>query len=227
MQAHEHRQRLVDLCVALSRRGYLAGTGGNVALRVDAERFVVTPSATDYFAMRAAEVCVVRLSTLDKLEGEGTPSVETSLHAGVLRRRRDVGCSIHTHQPVASACALLGRALQVRDPALAVLTGTRIPMIGYMPSGTGVLARMLARALRTDTNAYLMRNHGVLCCGATLERAVATVDALEAVAVQHLRALIRGQASRQPERAAALQRVLQALATHAPTSSDHAPVDLP
>ncbi len=48
MFAHEQRARVVALCVDLSRRGYLAGTGGNVALRIDAECFAVTPSAIDY-----------------------------------------------------------------------------------------------------------------------------------------------------------------------------------
>lgn len=190
MLAHEQRQRLVDLCIELSRRGYLAGTGGNVALRIDAERFVVTPSATDYLTMTAAEVCVVRLADLVRIEGERAPSVETGLHARVLRRRADVTCSIHTHQPVASACALLGRPLAVEDEQNRRIIGATVPMIGYMPSGTGLLAALAARALRPDINAYLMRNHGVLCCGDSVESAVAAVDALEAEARRHLSARI-------------------------------------
>ena len=100
------RQTVVDLCHRLSQRGHFSGTGGNIALRVDAERIVVTPSATDYQTMTAADVCVLRLSDLRQLEGVRPPSVESSLHARVLRARPDVQASIHTHQPVASACAL-------------------------------------------------------------------------------------------------------------------------
>ena len=74
------RETVVELCVALSRRGYLAGTGGNIALRIDAERFAVTPSATDYLAMGADDVCVLRLADLARLEGERAPSVESGLH---------------------------------------------------------------------------------------------------------------------------------------------------
>lgn len=211
MFAHEQRARVVALCVELSRRGYLAGTGGNVALRLDAERFAVTPSAIDYLAMRAEDICVVRLADLRQLDGAATPSVETGLHAQVLRCRPDVACSIHTHQPVASACALLGASLPVEDPALQVAIGHSVPMVGYFPSGTGLLAWLLARQLRPSRNAYLMRNHGVLCCGRSLEQAVAAVDALEQVARDHLARRIERRAARDAGLAAPLRAVLTAL----------------
>lgn len=207
------RQSVVDLCVKLSHIGYLAGTGGNIALRIDAERFAVTPSATDYLSMQAADVCVVRLADLQQLEGERTPSVETSLHARVLRQRPEVLCSIHTHQPVASACALLGRTLVVDDEATRRVIGSHVPLIGYMPSGTGLLAWMVGRAIRPDLNAYLMRNHGVLCCGTSLEAAVASVHALEGLAHRHLAQRITQQISTHPQRVAALKRVLHTLET--------------
>ncbi|WP_369937549.1 class II aldolase/adducin family protein [Xanthomonas tesorieronis] len=211
MFAHEQRARVVALCVALSRRGYLAGTGGNVALRLDAERFAVTPSAIDYLAMRADDICVVRLADLRQVEGAATPSVETGLHAQVLRRRGDVACSIHTHQPVASACALLGEALAVEDPALQATIGAHVPLVGYFPSGTGLLAWLLARQLCPSSNAYLMRNHGVLCCGRSLEQAVAAVDALEQVARAHLARRIERRALHDAGLAAPLRAVLAAL----------------
>src|SRR5574343_2103988 len=108
MQFKPQREHVVELCLELSRRGYFAGTGGNLMLRIDAERVAVTPSATDYLEMTAADVTVLRLQDLARLDGDKAPSVESSLHARVLRARPEVGCSIHTHQPVASACALLG-----------------------------------------------------------------------------------------------------------------------
>jgi len=192
------RQVVVDLCVELSLRGYLAGTGGNIALRIDAERIAVTPSATDYLTMSAADVCVLRLADLAPLEGTRTPSVETSLHARVLRARPDVHCSIHTHQPVASACALLGQPLEVPDGPWRQSLGRRVPVVGYAPSGTAWLAARLAHTLRPDTHAYLMLNHGVLCCGASTDAAVQAVEDLEALACMHLRQRIAARVAREP-----------------------------
>jgi len=216
MKAQEIREQVVALCLDLSRRGFLAGTGGNVALRIDAQHIAVTPSGMDYHDMTAADVCVLRLSDLRRIEGERTPSVESSLHARVLRARPDCGCSIHTHQPVASACALLDEPITVDDADLRARLGDSVPIVGYAPSGTGWLAHKLQAALRPQLNAYLMRNHGVLCCGADLGRAVQVVEALEELCARHLRSRIAVNAALHPARRGALQRVqaLLAGATH-------------
>jgi len=206
------RTCIVDLCVELSRRGHLAGTGGNIALRIDAERFAVTPSATDYLTMGTADVCVLRLADLTRLEGDRAPSVESSLHARVLRARPDVQCSIHTHQPVASACALRGEPLAVPEGPLRATLGPQVPLVGYAPSGTGWLAGKLARTLRPDVHAYLMRNHGVLCCGSSPAAAVQAVDDLEMLARLHLDRLIAQREATQPAHRPALAGVRHALA---------------
>jgi L-fuculose-phosphate aldolase len=211
MLAREQRQRVVDLCVALSRQGYLAATGGNVALRVDAAHFVVTPSSLDYFTMSAEDICVIRLSDRARVDGARAPSVETGLHAGVLARRPDVGCSIHTHQPVASAFALLGETLTVDEPRARACLGPRVPLVGYMPSGTKLLAWLLGRSVRPECNAYLMRNHGILCCGADVKQASLAVELLERLAVEHLRRRIAARATSDPAREAVLLSLVQAL----------------
>lgn len=210
MNHARHRQTVVDLCLELSRRGYFAGTGGNIALRVDAEHMAVTPSAMDYHVMNAADVCVLRLADLARIEGDRTPSVESGLHARVLRVRPDAGCSIHTHQPVASACALLGQALEV--PAeLQHSLGPRVPVVGYAPSGSGWLSSRLGRGLRPDINAYLMLNHGIVCCGRDPEAAMQAVEDLETLARAHLQRRIAQRAAMQPSLQAAMGRVSDAL----------------
>jgi L-fuculose-phosphate aldolase len=206
------RQTVVDLCVELSRRGHFSGTGGNIALRIDATRIAVTPSATDYLAMTAADVCVLHLGDLAQREGERAPSVESGLHARVLRARPDVLASIHTHQPVASACALLGQDLEVPPGDLRRSLGVRVPMVGYAPSGSRWLSSRLARQVRADTNAYLMRNHGALCCGPTATAALQAVEDLETLAREFLAQRIAARAAREPHRQPALRRLIDALA---------------
>jgi L-fuculose-phosphate aldolase len=81
------RKPLVRTAVAMADRGFLAGIGGNLALRIDAERFAVTPSASDYYAMAPEDICILRLDTLEQLSGNGKPSVESGLHARMFRAR--------------------------------------------------------------------------------------------------------------------------------------------
>jgi L-fuculose-phosphate aldolase len=212
MRAEISRQRVVELCRELAQRGYFAATGGNIALRIDAELLAVTPSATDYYVMCADDVSVVRMSDLRQIEGACPPSVESSLHARVLRARPDCYCSIHTHQPIASACTLLGQPLTVDTAERQRLLGPVVPMVGYAPSGTRWLASKLAKAVRPTLNAYLMRNHGVLCCGPDIATAVQALAALESLAADHLRRHILARAAADPSRRHTLQGVLDALA---------------
>ena len=210
MLFESQRRQVVELCVQLSYKGYFAGTGGNLMQRVDATHVLVTPSAPDYLSMTPADICVLRLADLAHVDGSRQPSVETAMHAGILKRRADVGCSLHTHQPVASACALIGDVLAVPD-AHAALLGPQIPVVSYRTSGTTALANKVARAIRPDTQAYLLKNHGVICLGRDSAQAVAVLDQLEAFCRAHLQQLIGHQQAQQPARAAALARLLASL----------------
>jgi L-fuculose-phosphate aldolase len=176
------RRAVLDAALQLADRGFLAGVGGNLALRIDERRMAVTPSATDYYTMTPEDVCVVELASLRVLHGTRTPSVESGLHARVLLRRADCRASVHTHQPIASAFTLLGIPLPVTEGAERAVIGDELPVASYAPSGTGWLAGNVARLVRADRNAYLMRNHGVVCLGATLDDALAVALAVERVA---------------------------------------------
>ena len=193
------RQEVVSTCRWLADKGYLAGTGGNVACRTDDEHFAITPSATDYYAMTPEDICVVRLDNLRQVAGDRRPSVELRLHANVLRARWDCDASIHTHQPVASAYTLLGRALDVKDPSHRALLGPKAVLVRYAPSGTSWLASRLGKTLRPGINAYLMRNHGIVCCGPTLNDTVARVEALEAACTAFFRNVISSRIGRSRE----------------------------
>ena len=188
MMFQNAREAVVETCIDLANRGYLAGTGGNVALRADEEHFVVTPSAVDYYTMGAGDICVMRLADREQLEGEMTASVEAGLHGRVLMARPDCRASIHTHQPIASAYTLLAVPLVVEDIALRFHLGAEVPCVSYAPSGTGILARNVGKTINATTHACLMRNHGVVCVGSDIDEAVSRVAALEAACADFFRA---------------------------------------
>lgn len=211
MKFQSVRQQVVDMSVKLADHGYFAATGGNLALKVDDEHIVVTPSATDYYQMTAEDVCVLRLRDLVKVDGDRKPSVETGMHAKVLRIRADCRASIHTHQPIASACTLLGQPVPVSRAEDRALLGDEVRIVGYAPSGTSWLSSKLAKALRPDANAYLLRTHGAICCGTSAERALRAISALERLTRDYLRERIATRAAQSSPQQAALQRLLATL----------------
>jgi L-fuculose-phosphate aldolase len=184
------KQRLIDACLQLADRGFLAGTGGNLALRLSDTLLAVTPSAADYYRLKADDICVVRSDTLAQVEGDLKPSVETAMHARLLRAKPQTGASIHTHQPLASAVALLNLDLPLADPAARLALGDHVAIVPYAPSGTGFLVRALGRRLRPNIAGYLLCNHGVICGGATLDDAITHIGQIEAAAAAFLRSQI-------------------------------------
>jgi len=180
------RQSVNDACLLLAEQGYLAGTGGNLALRLDSEHFAVTPSAADYYTLAAEDIAVLRLDTLEQVAGTMAPSVESGLHATLLRAKPGLHASVHTHQPLASAVALLNVALPLSEEADIVELGKSVEIVSYAPSGTGMLVRALRKRLRPDVHAYLLRNHGLICGGASLRQATGLVAHIEAAAARFL-----------------------------------------
>lgn len=208
------REQVVAMSTMLADRGYFAATGGNLALRADEEHIAVTPSAVDYYEMGPQDVCVLRLSDLAKVEGERKPSVETGMHAQVLRARADCHASIHTHQPVASACTLLGEALPVLRAEHRALLGNEVLAVSYAPSGTRWLSSKLLKTLRPDINAYLLRTHGAICCGTSAERALQAIGALETLTLDFLRERIAARAASSSSQQTALLHLLATIDAH-------------
>jgi L-fuculose-phosphate aldolase len=191
IQHFEARQQVLDACLRLAERGFLVATGGNVSLRIGTNLLAVTPSGVDYYSMSPQDICVLRLDTLEVTEGDLKPSIECGLHATLLRFRTDAAAVIHTHQPIASAVALLSVPLSISDVGGRHSLGAVIEVVPYAPSGTWLLIRALKRRLKRDVNAYLLRNHGLICCGATMQEAFANAEAAERVAAHFLRNAIK------------------------------------
>lgn len=183
------KQEVVATAQRLTQSGYLMATGGNLSVRIPGQRaFAITPSNYDYMKMVADDVCVLDLE-LRQLEGQRQPSVESALHAGIYKTRSDVNAVVHTHQVHASAMAILGLPIPALFDEQARFLGRSVEIVPYAPSGTGFLTRRVVKALKSNANAYIMQNHGVLCLGHYLERAVHNVELVEKCAHAYLLAL--------------------------------------
>ena len=185
----EFKREVVETAQKLTEKGYLMATGGNLSVRIpNRNALCVTPSNYDYMKMVPDDICVLDLD-LKVLEGDRDPSVEAALHAGVYRTRRDVNAVVHTHQVFASALAVLGMPIPALFDEQARFLGRSVQIIPYGPSGTSFLTKRVVKAIRSNDNAYLMKNHGVLCFGHYLERAAHNVEILEKCAHAYLLAL--------------------------------------
>jgi L-fuculose-phosphate aldolase len=188
-QLERYQQQIVAACQVLVERGYLMATGGNVSVRVpERNGFAITPSNYDYSKMTAKDVCILDLD-LKAVAGQRTASIESSLHATVYQTRPDVKAVVHTHQVYASALALVNAPIPALFDEQARFLGRSVEIIPYAPSGTGFLKKNIAKRIKNHHNAYILQNHGVLCFGADMERAIHNVEILEKCSLAYLLAL--------------------------------------
>lgn len=183
------KQQVVDSAQFLTAKGFLIATGGNISIRIPAKNaFAVTPSDYDYMKMVAEDICVLDFN-LETLEGFRKPSVESALHCAVYQARPDVNVIVHTHQVYASTLGLIDAPIPALYDEQVRFLGRSVEIIPYAPSGTGMLKNTIAKHVRDHNNAYIMRDHGVLCFGSDVDRALDNVQLLEKCALTYLLAL--------------------------------------
>jgi L-ribulose-5-phosphate 4-epimerase len=188
-QSEPFKKIVVETAQGLVAKGYLMATGGNISVRIPGEAaFAITPSDFDYMKMMPEDVCVLTLD-LERLEGERKASVESGMHAAIYRTRPDVNAIVHTHQVYTSALTLVRAPIPALFDEQVRFLGRSVEIIPYAPSGTGMLAKTVARSIRHHNNAYMMQNHGALVFGDDMERAVHNVEVLEKCALAYLLAL--------------------------------------
>ncbi len=164
-------------------RGLVAGSGGNISLRVAGTGLVmIKPSG-----MAAVDCAPEDLIGLDLsgrvLVGKGKPSKDTNFHLGIYRARPDVHGIVHAHAPWAIALGLLG------DTELPLLTTQaevklrRVPVLPFAPSESDELEALVVGAYReADVVAVLLARHGLVAAGPTLAAAEQIAELVEETA---------------------------------------------
>lgn len=176
---HEHRLRaeVVAAGATLARLGLVRGAEGNISVRVDAERCLVTPAGRSKGRLRGAELVVCRIDD----EPAAGASSEALAHLLVYRRCPEVGALVHAHPPAVLALATRGA---VPDPGLLREGGLLVERVARVPAlapGSRELAQECALAI-ARAPAAVMARHGALTAGATLRQALQRMEVLELLA---------------------------------------------
>ncbi|MEV6308094.1 class II aldolase/adducin family protein [Streptomyces sp. NPDC051840] len=164
--------------VATARRtaaeGLVVGTSGNVSARVG-PIVLVTPSGVPYDRLGPQDAVGVDLEGRQVL-GDLVPTSELPLHLAVYRAG-DAAAVVHTHAVHATAVSTLVPEVPLIHYAAAMLGGP-VRTAAYARYGTPELAENMLLALRGRTGC-LLRNHGTVTYGATLDEAYDRTAQLE------------------------------------------------
>lgn len=178
---HEEQLRadIVEVGRRLWVRGYTASNDGNISVRLDEHRLLMTPASVCKGFMTPDMMVITDLAgrVLSAAPGR-KPSSEVLMHLVVYRHRPDVGAVVHAHPPTATGFAVAGIALDRAVLAEVVTTLGSIPLADYGTPSTEELPSTVEPFVRAH-DALLLANHGALALGKDLFAAYYKMETIE------------------------------------------------
>ena len=100
------RESIVAMGKELIERKLVAGSWGNISVKLADGVYVVTPSGRGYANQKAEDIIIID-DACNTLDGELTPSSESKLHTAIYNACPEAKAIIHTHSIYASALAAM------------------------------------------------------------------------------------------------------------------------
>lgn len=181
---------VVETCRRMNAMGLNQGRSGNISLRIDENRFLLTPSGMAYDTLDPKELAVMDFS--GRWWGPRRPSVEWRFHRDILAARPEANVVLHTHSVFATAFACQRQDMPAFHYMIAVAGGDSIRCADYATFGTQDLSDNALKALE-GRKACLLANHGMICLGVSLEKALGLAVEVATLAAMYARTKVFGE----------------------------------
>lgn len=171
------KKEICEVCHLIYNRGYAVSNDGNVSVRVEPDKVLITPSGVGKGRMKPDMLVLCDLNG-NIIDGNRYPSSEIQMHLMIFRERPDVMSVVHAHPPVSTAYSICRRALKERYLAEMVIGLGEIPVAEFAMLATNEVPESV-RPFVHDYNAVLLSNHGALTWGPTLWSAFDRLELVE------------------------------------------------
>lgn len=177
---YENEKQLVyEAHLILEKYNLVAYTSGNVSLKIN-DHVIIKPSGVAYSVLKPSDMIVVDLNG-NVLDGSMRPSVDTATHLYLYRNIQWAKSIIHTHSTFATVFAVREESIPVLCTAHADVFGEEIPITEYAPVGSEAIGKAVLKVIG-KSGTVLLRKHGVIVVGKSLDDAVKKAVFLEEVA---------------------------------------------
>jgi L-fuculose-phosphate aldolase len=156
----KYARKLVD-------SGLVVGAGGNLSAR-DGEYMYISPSGFDLKEITEKEWVKVEIES-GKVLSELKPSSELEMHLECFRRDPDIKAVLHAHPTYSVAVSSAGKEIRPMFPDYPAMV-KRVSYIDYVIPTTNRIAEAVGEVVK-ESQAIVMRNHGVLTVGTTVKEA--------------------------------------------------------
>lgn len=177
MSPYEIKKEICEMGRRVYDKGFVAANDGNISVKVNDNEFYCTPTGVSKGYMTPD--MIIRIDgNGNKLEGRLNPSSEIKMHLRVYRERPDVMAVVHAHPPVATAFTVANVPLNQYILPEAVLSLGDVPTCEYGTPSTMEIPDSLMPYIQNH-DAFLLKNHGALTVGNTLQKAMFVMEEVE------------------------------------------------
>jgi L-fuculose-phosphate aldolase len=200
------RRDMLQVCRRLYERGLVAGTDGNVSVRLSKDRILATPTGMSKGFLEADDLVVCDIAGR-QVAGKRRLTTEIKIHLAAYAQREDVCAVVHAHPPYATAFAVARKPLEERLMPEAYIAVGKVALTAYGTPSTDELEASIRPAL-AGHDAVLLANHGAMTLGRDVIAAYHRMEALEQLArITAVTQLIGGAQSLTPEEIARLEAI--------------------
>ena len=176
----KEKDEIIKAGIKLDRYGLIVLSGGNVSLRVEKDKILVTPSGMIYEEMVTDDIILMDL-TGNIIEGKRKASVDTKALLYIYNNLTDVKAIIHTHQPYATALGLIQDEFKCNLTTLANATKGSVKVCSFSSAASEQMGIEAVENLNGKL-AVILKNHGVIAVGNSLKQALYSCVYLEEAA---------------------------------------------
>jgi L-fuculose-phosphate aldolase len=172
------KQELVKYGRKIAEAEFIIGSGGNISTRCGNVVFIKA-KGINMVKANSSDYVSVDLKTGKIRPKLSQPSSEYRMHILCYLQRPDIRAVIHVHPPFCIALSSKINSLRSGDyEFLANIKKGRVRIISYIRAGTLRLAKVVSKALKQE-DAVILKNHGLVCVGRSLEEAYVRCQAIE------------------------------------------------
>lgn len=179
----EQKIQMVNLARSFYERGYSVGGAGNLSVRLDDNRILVTPTGSSLGRLVPERLSVVDMQG-NWISGD-KPSKEYVFHLALYQQNPNCNAVVHLHSTYLTALSCVeglntDNAIQAFTPYYVMRVG-KLQVIPYYRPGSPKIAEELAARANTG-KAFLLANHGIVVTGSDLIDACDNTEELEETA---------------------------------------------
>lgn len=171
-----YRKEILDVAKKSYNRNLVAGTSGNVSMRIN-DNFLITPSSLSYDVMKEKDIVEIDLYG-NVINSNRKPSSEWQMHIEIYNKYPNINAIVHTHSPIATAFAVNHENIPLILIEMKPFLGGDVKTAPFEKAGSRELGKVVLPFLE-NRKACLLANHGVIAVGNSMEEAFLVAEYVE------------------------------------------------